>query len=147
MRTGTAILTILVLLIVTAAVLVLIPAADPLSDANTVYVKLPGIDADSQSLSTVQDQLKIVLNERNLEVVEDPSSADVSLTITQVDLNLGDVGFSVSPGGITGSAQAVLLATSNKTGRTYTMDLVLRARDGRLSATLKTRKFYEFWKK
>lgn len=146
MRTTTAILTIIVLLIIASAVVLLVPAADPLSNADTVYVEIPGMDTGSETISTIQDQLKIVLNERSLEIVEEPTAADVALKITQLDMNLGDVGFSIHQGEITGSAHAVLVATSNTTGKTYTMDLVLETSDGNMSATLKTRKFYEFWK-
>ncbi len=146
MRARTAIAVIPTVLVVIALVLYLLPAPDPLGNADTVYVELPGTEAGSSDISALQEQLSVVLNDRNLEIVTDRSSADVVLAITEANLNLADVEFSISRGEVSGHAKAVLTATHVDSGRTYTMDLVLRAQDGRLNATLRARKFYEFWK-
>ncbi len=146
MKARTAALVFLALLVVAVVVIVVLPASDPLGDAETVYLDLMGREEDSGTAATIQEQLRVVLNERNLQIVADRERADVALAISAIDLNLGDVEFSVSRGELAGQAKAVLKTTDLRTGREHTMDLIVRVRDGRISASLKARKFYEFWK-
>jgi len=132
---------------VAIVVLLLLPAPDPLRGADTVYVEMPGTEGGiSDAASALQDQLEVVLNERNLEIVADRAAADVVLSVRQIDFNLGDIEFRVSRGEINGQAKAVIRATDLRTGVDHTMDLIVRVRDGRVSASLEARKFYEFWK-
>lgn len=132
---------------VAIVVLLLLPAPDPLRGADTVYVEMPGTEGGiSDTASALQDQLEVVLDERNLEIVADRAAADVVLSVRQIDFGLGDVEFRVTRGEIEGRAKAVIRATNLRTGVGYTMDLIVRVRDGRIGASLEARKVYEFWK-
>ncbi len=139
--------TFLALLVGAVIVVVVLPARDPLRDAETVYVEMPGAEADGSATSEeIRDALMVVLNNRDLRIVADRRAADVALRIVDINLNFGDVEFSVAGGEVRGKAKAVLEVTDLRTGLDHTMDLIVQLRDGTVRASLEAHRFYEFWK-
>lgn len=121
------------------------PPADPLAGAQTVALRTDSGVAASPVVD-VDAELRVVLNERNLTIVSDERAADVVLALTDARFDLGDAELALRGGKLSGRAAAVCRVVNVKTQRAYTMDLVLTLRDGRVSASLSGRRFWEFWK-
>jgi len=121
------------------------PPGDPLAEARTVALRTdPG--AGVPAAIDVQSELTVVLNQRDLRIVSDETDADVVLAVTDVRFDLGTAQVALQGGRLTGRATAVCRVVDVKTQRVYVMDLVLRLRDGRVSASLTGRRFWELWK-
>jgi hypothetical protein len=131
-------------LVVAIVVIVLWPAPDPLADAQTVAIRT----SSSASASSVdfQEELQLVLSGRDLRIVPDESTADLVITLDEVRVNLGDVEISLSNGNLRGRASAVCIVTDVRSGKTYTMDLLVRFDADGVHASLVGRKFWQFWK-
>lgn len=130
--------------VVALAVALAWPPADPLARAETVALRSStspspaGVDVDAE--------LRVVLNRKNLRIVTDEKAADVVVDVTDARFDLGSAQLVLSGGKLTGRATAVCRIVNVRTGRAYLMDLVLSLRDGRVSASLTGRRFWEFWK-
>ncbi|MFC2083169.1 hypothetical protein ACFLSG_03925 [Candidatus Bipolaricaulota bacterium] len=133
--------------VVIAVVLVILlwPAPDPLAGVDTVAVRI-GDNSPSSQAFDLEEQLNLVLSGRSIQIVSDETSADLVLSLDDFRINLGDIEFSLTEGNLSGKASAVCIVTDVRTGRTHTMDLVVRIKDGDPQATLTGRKFWEFWK-
>ncbi len=120
------------------------PPADPFARANTVALRSPhdptGSDLD------VDAELRFVLNERDLRIVPDERTADVVVDVTDARFDLGSAQIALSGGKLVGRATAVCRIVNARTGRAYVMDLVLSLQDGKVTARLVGRRFWEFWK-
>jgi hypothetical protein len=130
------------ILAVTVAVALAWPPADPLAGVQTVALRT----ASATSEVDVTAELEVILNHRNLRIVSDERVADVVLTVSSVRADLRDVRLALSDGKLTGRASAMCRVVNVKTGRAYTMDLVLTLREGQVEASLSGRRFWEFWK-
>jgi len=121
------------------------PASDPLAGVERVAIRSSdwptsgGIDWDGE--------LRVVLGDRDIRIVSDPSTADVILELTEFALRLADVELSVRRGAIRGRASAVCTLTDVKTGEVHVMDFVVTVEDGVVRADLVPRRFWEFWKR
>jgi len=131
--------------IIAAAIIVLLPAADPLAGVETVAVRVGNEPAALQGVS-FEDELRVVLGTRDIRIVADEASADVILSLEDFSFNLGDIEISLTDGELRGRASAVCRVTDVETGETYVLDFTLRIRNGTVSAELKPRKFWMFWK-
>jgi len=119
------------------------PPADPFAGAKTVALKSEsgagmGID--------VEAELRIVLNERDLRIVSDEKAADVVVAVTDARFDLGNAQLVLTGGKLTGRATAVCRIVNARTQRAYIMDLTLSLRDGKVTASLVGRRFWQFWK-
>ncbi|MCK5247357.1 hypothetical protein KAR02_10685 [Candidatus Bipolaricaulota bacterium] len=88
----------------------------------------------------------LVLSGRDLRLVSDESSADLVLALDDFRVNLGDIEISLTEGSLRGKASAVCIVTDVRTGKTHTMDFIIRFENGEVHAELVGRKFWEFWK-
>ena len=132
-------------LVAAVLVVVLLPAPDPLRGVRTVYLST-GVASDARGASELDAGLDVVLNDRNLTLVSDPAQADVELRIETVSVDLGDVTLSLGPGGIRGRVNAACRLIDSRSGRAYTMDLIVTVSGDAVTARLVARKFWEFWK-
>jgi hypothetical protein len=140
-----AILGVVLTIVAAIAVVVLLPAPDPLRNARTVYIDT-GAAQGGRGAIELEEGLNFVLNDRELTLVFSRSEADVELRIQDVSVNLGNVTVSLSQGGISGRVKAVCRATNLRTSKKYTMDLTVTVDNDMVSAKLVSRKFWEFWK-
>jgi len=132
--------------VIAVVVILLWPAADPLEGIQTVAVRFGSDDANSDGID-VEDQLFVVLGDRNVTIVSDESQADAVLEVTDLTVNLGDVEISLTDVGLRGRASAICTLRDVRTDRTHVMDFHLRFEGGRVAADLVPRKFWEFWKR
>ena len=130
--------------VVAAVVIVLWPAPDPLAGVETVAVRVG--DRPASDDVDFESELRVVLGNRDIEIVSDEASADVVLSLTDLRVNLGDIEISLTEGRLSGRASAECILTDVRTGEIHTMDFVLRIENGEISAELIPRKFWEFWK-
>lgn len=122
------------------------PVPDPLAGVETVALRL-GEDPDSEDVGTwFEDELKIVLNNRNITIVAEEARADAVLTVDDVTLNLGDVELSFTEGSFRGRVSAECTLTDVNTGEQHHMDFTLRFEDNKVNAKLVPRKFWQFWR-
>jgi len=122
------------------------PVPDPLAGVETVALRL-GEDPDSEDGGTwFEDELKIVLNNRNITIVAEEARADAVLTVDDVTLNLGDVELSFTEGSFRGRVSAECTLTDVNTGEQHRMDFTLRFEDNKVNAKLVPRKFWQFWR-
>jgi hypothetical protein len=122
------------------------PVPDPLAGVETVALRL-GEDPDSEDVGTwFEDELKIVLNNRNITIVAEEARADAVLTVDDVTLNLGDVELSFTEGSFRGRVSAECTLTDVTTGKQHRMDFTLRFEDNKVNAKLVPRKFWQFWR-
>lgn len=133
------------ILIIAAVIIVLMPSADPLAGVETVAVRVGSEPAAPQGIS-FEDELRVILATRDIRIVSDESSADVILSIEDVSFDLGGIVISLTDGELRGRASAVCRVTDLGTGETHVLDFTLRIQDGAVSAKLKPRKFWQFWK-
>lgn len=134
--------------LVAAGVLVVVfwPVPDPLAGVETVALRL-GDDPESENAGTwFEDELKIVLNNRNITIVADEMQADAVLSVVDVTLNLGDVELSFTEGSFRGRVSAECTLTDVNTGEQHRMDFTLRFEDDKVNAKLVPRKFWQFWR-
>jgi len=137
---------ILGILAVAIVVIVLWPASDPLADVETVAIRVGG-DPSERSPVAVEEELHVVLGDRDITVVGDEARADAVLEVTDLTVNLGDVEISLSDAGIRGRASAICTVRDIREGTTHVMDFHIRFdRDG-VRADLVPRKFWELWKR
>jgi len=141
----TAILGVVLAIAAAVALIVSLPAPDPLRNARTVYLDT-GATAGDRGTDELEDGLRFVLNDRNLLLVSNRADADAELRIEDLSVNLGDVTLSLGQGGFTGQVKAVCGVTDLRSGRTYTMDLTVTVQSHVVTAKLVARKFWEFWK-
>ncbi len=132
-------------LVVGVAVALAWPPSDPFAGARTVALRTESGGANSSAID-VDAELRVVLNERDLVIVSDERAADVVLALTDARFDLGDAQLVLRDGKLMGRAIAVCRIVNVKTERAHVMDLVLTLRDGRVSASLVGRRFWEFWK-
>jgi len=132
-----------------AAVVVLWPAPDPLAGAETVYVQW-GEPADapypSDRRDVLQTGLAVVLDDRLLTLVSEREAADVALEFRDVTVDFGDVEISLRNGSWSGRVSAECRIVDLDTDREHTMDLTIRIDGERVRASLRGRRFWEFWK-
>jgi hypothetical protein len=141
-RIGLGLLGVVLLALV---VILLWPAPDPLAGAQTVYVQLAGVDAGGRR-SEVETGLDVVLDNRNLTLVSDRAAADVALELRDVRVNLADVEISLTEGRVQGRIVAECAVTDLRTGRQHTMDLTVSFGNEAVRASLRGRRFWEFWR-
>jgi hypothetical protein len=128
---------------VVAAVL-LWPAPDPFAGVETVAIRVGAEPAASPI--DFESELSVVLGDRSIRIVSDEASADAVLAVTDMRLNLGDVQISFTNGQVSGTAAAICQLTNVRTGKSYTMDFVVRIGNGGVTANLTPRKFWEVWR-
>jgi hypothetical protein len=121
------------------------PAPDPLSDAETVYLQMGRGDPQGGG-SEAREGLQVVLDDRDLIVVGDRAAADVALELHDIRLNLGDVEISITDGRVRGRVSAECHVTDLRSGRRHVMDLTVTLDPDRIRASLRGRRFWEFWK-
>ena len=131
-------------LVVGLVVILAWPAPNPLADAQTVAIR--SSSSASASSINLREELQLVLSGRNLRIISDESAADLVVTLDEVRVNLGDVEVSLSDGDLRGRASAVCIVTDVRSGRTYTMDLLVRFDTKGVHASLSGRRFWQFWK-
>jgi len=131
--------------VLAVVVIVLWPAPDPLAGIETVAVRV-GDEPSRSGDVDFESELRVVLGNRDIEIVSDEASADVILSLTDLRVNLGDIEISLTEGRLSGRASAECILTDVRTGEIHTMDFVLRIENGEISAELIPRKFWEFWK-
>ena len=144
-RAGRIVLSGIGMIVVAVVVIVLLPAPDPLADADTIFIRFAGAE-DPGNTEPAEQGLGIVLGEKNLTIVSDPAAADVLLEVQDVRVNLGDIEFALSEGRLEGRLAAECLVTDMISGRKYTMDLSVRFDSQGIAAELVARKFWMFWK-
>ncbi len=130
--------------VVAAVVIVLWPAPDPLAGVETVAVRVG--DEPASGDVDFESELRVVLGDRDIEIVSDEASADVVLSLTDLRVNLGDIEISLTEGRLSGRASAECVLTDVRTGEVHTMDFYLRFENGSVRAELVPRKFWHFWK-
>ena len=130
--------------VVAVVVIVLWPAPDPLAGVETVAVRVG--DRPASGDVDFESELRIVLGDRDIEIVSDEASADAVLSLTDLRVNLGDVEISLTEGRLSGRASAECVLTDVRTGEVHTMDFYLRFENGSVRADLVPRKFWQFWK-
>ena len=133
------------ILIVAIAVVLLWPPRDPLADVDTVAIRV-GNDPPASGSVQFEDELRVVLDNRNIRIVSDESSADVVLSLDEFRVNLGDIQISLTDGSLRGEASAECTLTNLETGREHVMDFHLSIENGDVRASLKARRFWEIWK-
>jgi hypothetical protein len=131
-------------LVAAAAVTLAWPPADPFAGAETVALRTDS--GPSSPEIDVAAELTVVLGDRNLRIVSDERGADVVLAVTDVRFDLGNTQLVLSGKGLTGRSSAVCRVVNAKTGHAYVMDLILLLEDGKVTADLVGRRFWEFWK-
>ena len=132
-------------IVVAVVVIVLWPAPDPLAGVETVAVRVGDEPAPSGNVD-FESELRIVLGDRDIQIVSDEASADVVLSLTDLRVNLGDIEISLTEGRLSGRANAECILTDIRTGKVHTMDFNLKIENGTVSAELVPRKFWQFWK-
>lgn len=135
----------LISIVVVVAVIALWPAPDPLAGVETVAVRV-GSGAESSTVD-MEGELEVVLGDRDIRVVSDESLADVTLEITDLSVNLGDVEISLSDAGLRGRISAICTVRDVRTDRTHLMDFHLRFDSNGVRADLVGRKFWHVWKR
>lgn len=141
-------ITVWLIALVAAGVLVVVfwPVPDPLADVETVALRLDE-DPEREGVGAwFEDELKIVLNNRNITIVADEARADAVLSVDDITLNLGDVEISFAEGSFHGRVSAECTLTDVNTGKQHRMDFTLRFEDDKVNAKLVPRKFWQFWK-
>jgi len=133
-----------VTMMVIAAVL-LWPPRDPLAGVESVAIRVGDVPP-RQSDVQFTEELGIVLDDRDIRIVSDESSADVVLTLDDFRVNLGDIEISLTEGSIRGSASAQCTLTDLETGAVHVMDFRLVFENGEARASLRARRFWQFWK-
>ena len=131
--------------IIAAIIIVLLPAPDPLAGVDTVAIRVGDEPAAPQGVD-FEDELRLVLGDRDIRIVGGEASADVILSLEDFSFNLGDIEISLTEGRLRGRASAVCRVTDVETGETHILDFHLRLEDGEVSAELVPRKFWQFWK-
>lgn len=131
-------------IVVAVVVIVLWPAPDPLAGVETVAVRVG--DEPASGDVDFESELRVVLGDRDIEIVSDEASADVVLSLTDLRVNLGDIEISLTEGRLSGRASAECILTDVRTGEVHTMDFYLRFENGSVRAELVPRKFWQFWK-
>jgi len=145
-RSGVRIVGILGAIAVAIVVVVLWPAPDPLTGVETVAVRVGDAAQDPAGVD-VEQELQIVLGDRNIRIVSDEATADVVLEVTDLTVNLGDVEISLSEAGFRGRVSALCTLRNVRTGRTHVMDFYVRFDQDGVKADLVARKFWHFWKR
>jgi hypothetical protein len=130
--------------VVAVVVIVLWPAPDPLAGVETVAVRVG--DRPASGDVDFEGELRVVLGDRDIEIVSDEASADAVLSLTDLRVNLGNVEISLTEGRLSGRASAECVLTDVRTGEVHTMDFYLRFENGSVRAELVPRKFWQFWK-
>jgi hypothetical protein len=133
------------IIVVAIVVIVLWPAPDPLAGVETVAVRVGDEPAPSGHVD-FESELRVVLGDRDIQIVSDEAMADVVLSLTDLRVNLGDIEISLTEGRLSGRANAECILTDVRTGEVHTMDFNLRIENGAVSAKLVPRKFWQFWK-
>jgi hypothetical protein len=133
------------LVIIAAAIIVLLPAPDPLAGVDTVAVRVGDEPAAPQGID-FEDELRVVLGDRDIRIVSDESAADAVLSLEDFSFNLGDIQISLTDGRLSGRASAVCRVANVATGETHVLDFYLKIENGTVSAELVPRKFWQFWK-
>ena len=133
-------------ILVAIFVIVLLPARDPLTGVETVVVRF-GDGGSRSDRVDFEEELQIVLGDRNIRIVSDEDAADVILELTDLTVRLGDVEISLSEAGFRGRASAICTLRDVQTGETHIMDFHVEFDQDGVRADLVPRKLYEFWKK
>ena len=133
------------IIVVAIVAIVLWPAPDPLAGVETVAVRVGDEPGPSGNVD-FESELRVVLGDRDIQIVSDESSADVVLALSELRVNLGDIEISLTEGRLSGRASAECILTDVRTGEVHTMDFNLRIENGSVSAELVPRKFWQFWK-
>ncbi|OGF54924.1 MAG: hypothetical protein A2Z21_08265 [Candidatus Fraserbacteria bacterium RBG_16_55_9] len=124
-------------LAITAAIIVLWPAQDPLAGVQTVAITGP--DGQKPGLaSEILSGLQIALDDHHIQIVAETSEADAVVMIEPkaVDMRIDEQGF---------RARIRCLVT-REDGRQYEMDLYITADGTGVTAKLESHKFWELWK-
>ena len=130
--------------VVAVVVIVLWPAPDPLAGVETVALRIG--DEPTSGDVDFESELRVVLGDRDIEIVSDDALADVVLSLTDLRVNLGDIEISLTEGRLSGRASAECVLTDLRTDKVHTMDFYVRFEDGSVRAELVPRKFWQFWK-
>ncbi len=128
-------------------VLVLWPAPDPLWQASSVALDFGETPTDPAGQAWITAGLALSLETRTgrrITVGTDPTQADCLLVVRSIRLHQGQLRWEDQ--GLWGKAEATCQVVEVASGRKVTYDLVLELRNGELRATLRPRKFWEFWK-
>jgi len=144
-RTGRVALGVVGAVVLAVVVIVAWPAPDPLKEADTVYVRFAGSESQGDA-DQAHEGLVFALGTRDLTIVSDPTFADVLLEVQDVRVNLGDIELSLTEGRFQGRMAAECLLTDMSSGKQYTMDLSVRIDSQGVTAELKGRRFWVFWK-
>lgn len=126
---------VLLILGIAAGIVLVWPAPDPLQGVETVAIATPSGETTPLLPPEVFDGLEIVLNDRQIRIVSDPSQADAVLTLVPEEVTVrirSETGL---------EARARFLLT--KDGRRYRLDLVVTLNEQGLTARLVTRRFWE----
>ena len=134
-------------LVVTALIIVLWPAPDPLARVDTVAIRPPDWERDPANQAVrgpFMDGLTVTLNQRNVRIVADAGAADAVLVVQ--DVRVGSIEIRLDSGQLRARMSATCVLTEVRTGKTQVMDFTLEIRDGTVRASLVARKFWQFWK-
>ena len=146
MKTRTSI-GIAAVLVVTALIIVLWPAPDPLARVDTVAIRPPDWERDPANQAVrgpFMDGLTVTLNQRNVRIVADARAADAVLAVQEVRVD--SIEIRLDSGQLRARMSATCVLTELGTGTRHVMDFRLELRDGTVRATLTARRFWEFWK-
>lgn len=127
---------VLFLLIVgiAAGIVFLWPAPDPLQGVESVAIATPSGET-AKLPPEILDGLEIVLNDRQIRIVSDPSQADAVITLVPEEVTVrirSETGL---------EARARFLLTKDE--KRYKLDLVVTLNEQGLTARLVTKRFWE----
>lgn len=122
-----------------AGVFMIWPASDPLANVDSVIIR-----SAETTITVAEQELRILLRERGIEIVPLAAQADASIEVTDVRLNrLTDDGLRTSTEGVVGDTavvSAVCRVTNLRTGRVRLMDFTLHDDGERVEAQLLPRR-------
>ena len=122
-----------------AAVFLIWPASDPLANASSVIIR-----STETTITVAEQELRILLNDRGIEIVALASQADASIEVTDVRLHpmRDDDQQDPTEGDLADTAvvSAVCRVTNLRTGRVKSMDFTLHFDGERVEARLVPRR-------
>ncbi|MBN1859651.1 hypothetical protein JW848_10695 [Candidatus Bipolaricaulota bacterium] len=122
-----------------AAVFLIWPASDPLAGVDAVILRSTGT-----TITVAEQELRILLSERNIDVVPIAAQADATIEVTDVHLNrieaLNPQSTNEAEAADTTVVSAVCLVTHLRTGKVSRMDFTLRLDGERVEAKLVPRR-------
>jgi len=121
-----------------AAVFLIWPASDPLANVDAVTVR-----STETTITVAEQELRILLTERDIQIVPLTAQADAAIEVTDVRLNRLEEQTREDPpedGADTAVVSAVCTVTNLRTGRARLMDFTLHFDGERVEARLVPRR-------